>query len=67
MYVISLTPFYYCLQESVRALAEHFVESYYHLGFGEVTYVKTFSQLKNQFDSRPGSADQDDGGASSGM
>lgn len=34
-------------------LANHFAEFHYGSGFQYVDYVKTFQQLKDQYDSRP--------------
>lgn len=39
-------------------MAHHFVDCHYNSGFHTIEYVKTFSQLKDQFDSRP-SSEQD--------
>ena len=41
------------LQESLKLLATNFVECYYDMGFQDIKYVKTFQQLKDQFDHRP--------------
>lgn len=41
------------LQESLKLLATNFVEYHYKNGFQHIKYVKTFQQLKDQFDNRP--------------
>ncbi|XP_067942680.1 serine/threonine-protein phosphatase 4 regulatory subunit 3A-like isoform X2 [Watersipora subatra] len=48
--------FEYLKTESIGMIATHFVEVHYNSGFQDITYVKTFQQLKETFSPRPASS-----------